>query len=180
MRFVLALAFSVAAIALAAPLSANDSEAAVNVGGIELVANKAISMDSEDLYISEKEVRVRYRYTNHSAKDQELTISFPLPAIRAEDEEKYGYTAIPNFDQLNFATSVNGQPVRFQIVRRAEVRGRDVTQRLAQLKWPLDWITGSGDEPDWVGKFSAEAKRAGVTEGLLRKTGNGNSPKSWS
>lgn len=179
MRFVLALAFSSAALALASPLGANDSEAAVNVGGIELIANKAISMDSEDLYISEKEVRVRYRYTNHSAKDQELTISFPLPAIRAADEEKYGYTAIPNFDQLNFATSVNGKPVRFQIVRRGELKGRDVTQRLAQLKWPLDWITGSGDEPAWVTKLSAEAKRAGVSEGLLRKTDNGNFYPTW-
>jgi Domain of unknown function (DUF4424) len=177
MRF--AFALTAVALALSAPLSANDSEAAVHVGGIELVANKAISMDSEDLYISEQEVRVRYRYTNRSAKDQELTISFPLPPIRAADEEKYGYTALPDYGQLNFATTVNGKPVKFQIVKRAELNGKDVTQRLAQLGWPLDWITGSGEEPGFVKKLTPAQLRAGVSEGLLRREDHGMHFPTW-
>ena len=177
MRFAAALILSAAVLAW--PAHANDSEAAVSVGGIELVANKSISMDSEDLYISEKEVRVRYRYTNHSAKDQELTISFPLPPVRAADEGKYGYTALPDYTQLRFATTVNGQPARFQIVRRGELKGRDVTQRLKQLGWPLDWITGTGEEPAFVKALTPAKKVQGIAEGLLRKTDSGSIYPTW-
>lgn len=168
-----------AVLALAAPLHANDSEAAINLGGIELVANKSISMDSEDLYISKEEVRVRYRYTNHSAKNLELTISFPLPAIKAEDEEIYGMQAIPDFTQLKFQTTVDGKPVKLTMVKRAELKGKDVTQRLQQLGWPLEWITGSGEEPRFVRKLTAAQKAAGVAEGLLRKAENGEHFPTW-
>lgn len=175
----LAFALTAAVLALAAPVRANDSEAAVNVGGIELVANKSISMDSEDLYISEKEVRVRYRYTNRSSKDQELTISFPLPPIRAADEEKYGSTAIPDYAQLKFVTTVNGKPVKFQVLRRAELKGKDVTQRLTQLGWPLDWITGTGEEPAFVKRLTPAQLQAGVREGLLRREDHGMHFPTW-
>jgi hypothetical protein len=177
MRF--AFALTVAALALTAPVRANDSEAAVSLGGIELIANKSISMDSEDLYISEKEVRVRYRYTNHSAKDQDLTISFPLPPIRAEAEESYGAQAVPDFAKLEFHTAVNGKPVKFQIVKRAELKGKDVTQRLAQLGWPLEWITGTGEEPAFVNRLTPVQLQAGVREGLLRREDHGMHFPTW-
>lgn len=167
------------ALTLAAPSLANDSEAAINLGGIELVANSAVSMDSEDLYISKDEVRVRYRYTNHSAKDLELTISFPLPPIKAQDEEIYGDQAIPDFSKLAFHTAVDGKPVKFQIVKRAEIKGKDVTQRLAQLGWPLEWITGSGDTPAFVKKLTPAQKVARVAEGLLRRTQSGEHFPTW-
>jgi hypothetical protein len=167
------------ALALAMPARANDSEAAINLGGIELVRNPHISMDSEDLYISEKEVRVRYRYTNHSDKDQELTISFPLPPLKAESEEFYGAQAVPDFAKLEFHTMVDGKPVRFQIMKRAEVKGKDVTQRLTQLGWPLEWITGTGEEPRFVGKLTSAQKSAGLAEGLLRKAENGEHFPTW-
>lgn len=173
------VALALAALTLALPARANDSEAAVSLGGIELVANQHVSMDSEDLYISEQEVRVRYRYTNHANKDLELTISFPLPAVRAADEDEYGYTAIPDFSRLNFVTTVDGKPVKLAMMKRAEVNGRDVTKRVQQLGWPLDWMTGTGEEPGFVGKLSAEAKRAGVAEGLLRKLENGEHRPTW-
>jgi hypothetical protein len=177
MRF--AFALTAVALALAAPLSANDSEAAINLGGIELVQNPHISMDSEDLYISEAEVRVRYRYTNHSAKDQELTISFPLPPLKAEAEEFYGDQAVPDFTKLDFHTTVDGKPVKFQIVKRAELKGKDVTQRLTKLGWPLEWITGTGEEPGFIGKLTPAQKSAGVAEGLLRKAENGEHFPTW-
>lgn len=165
--------------ALSVPLHANDSEAAINLGGIELVANKSISMDSEDLYISKDEVRVRYRYTNHSAKDLELTISFPLPLIKAADEEDYSAQAVPDFTQLKFQTTVAGKPVKLAMVKRAELKGKDVTQRLQQLGWPLEWITGSGEEPRFVRKLTAAQKATGVAEGLLRKAENGEHFPTW-
>jgi len=166
-------------LALAAPALANDSEAAVNLGGIELVANTAVSMDSEDLYISKDEVRVRYRYTNHSPKDLELTISFPLPLIKAADEELYGVQSIPDFAGLKFQTTVDGKPVQLTMVRRAEIAGKDVTQRIQQLGWPLEWISGSDEEPAFLRKLPAAQKAARAAEGLLRKTENGEYRPTW-
>jgi len=179
MKSVRLLACAAMFTALSMPLHANDSEAAINLGGIELVQNQFVSMDSEDLYISKDEVRVRYRYTNHSAKDLELTISFPLPAIKAADEEIYGDQAVPDFSKLAFQTTVDGKPVKFQMMKRAEVKGKDVTQRLQQLGWPLDWITGSGEEPGFVTKLSPAQKTARLTEGLLRKAENGEYFPTW-
>jgi hypothetical protein len=174
-----AIALALAALTLALPARANDSEAAVNIGGIELVANSHVSMDSEDLYISEQEVRVRYVYTNHSDKDLELTISFPLPAVRAAEVEAYSYTGIPDFSTLEFVTTVDGRPVKLAMMKRAEVNGRDVTQRLQQLGWPLDWIDGSGDVPDFVNKLKPAEQKAYAKEGLLRATENGNFYPTW-
>ena len=54
-------AFVLPALALAAvpgAALANDSAAAVGLGGIELRQNGAVTMDYEDLYISKDEVRV--------------------------------------------------------------------------------------------------------------------------
>ncbi|HQV04320.1 MULTISPECIES: DUF4424 family protein [unclassified Novosphingobium] len=175
----LATVLLLSAAVLAFPAHANDSEAAINLGGIELVQNRDVSMDSEDLYIAKDEVRVRYRYTNHSARDLELTISFPLPPIKAADEELYGDQAVPDFTKLEFHTAVDGKPVKFQVMKRAEIKGRDVTQRLAQLGWPLEWITGSGDQPRFVGKLTAAEKAARVADGLLRKTENGDHFPTW-
>jgi hypothetical protein len=161
----------VSALALAAlttPLQANDSEAAVGLGGIELVANSAISMDSEDLYISKDEVRVRYRYTNRSARDLELTVSFPVPAIRADQEAFYGDRAIPDFTGLKFVTTVDGKPVSLTAVERAEIGGRDVTARVRALGWPLRWITGTGEQPDFVTALKPAQREAYRREGLLR------------
>ena len=46
--------------AAAAPSFANDSSAAIGLGGLELTRNDAISMDSEDLFLSRQLVTVKY------------------------------------------------------------------------------------------------------------------------
>jgi hypothetical protein len=56
---VLALAMSAAV-----PAAANDSTATLSVGGLQLEKTDKIAMLSEDLYLSAKEVRVRYVYRN--------------------------------------------------------------------------------------------------------------------
>jgi hypothetical protein len=151
------------------PVAANDSEAAVGLGGIELVANTAISMDSEDLYISKDEVRVRYRYTNRSTRDLELTVSFPVPAIRADEGAFYGEQAIPDFTGLKFATTVDGKPVSLTAIEAAEIGGRDVTARIKALGWPLRWITGTGETPNFITALSPAQRESYRREGLLRR-----------
>jgi hypothetical protein len=156
-------------LALAVPALANDSEAAIGVGGLALTQNNAISMDSEDLYISAQEVRVKYRFTNRSAKDLTLTVSFPVPSIPGDDAELYGYTGIPDLERLKFRTTVNGQPVKLGSVRRAEVKGKDVTARIAALGWPLDWFGGTDEPPAFIAKLTPAQRAAYLKEGLLRR-----------
>jgi hypothetical protein len=167
--FARTIASALALAALAAPLQANDSEAAVGVGGIELVTNTAITMDSEDLYISKDEVRVRYRYTNRSARDLELMVSFPVPAIRADEGAFYGEQAIPDFTGLKFVTTVDGKPVSLTAIEAAEIGGRDVTARIKALRWPLRWITGTGEAPLFITALSPAQREAYRREGLLKR-----------
>ncbi len=63
---------------------ANDSIASIKLGGFELSPAAWGTMDSEDLYISETQVRVRYQFTNTASRDENLLISFPLPVPTAQ------------------------------------------------------------------------------------------------
>ena len=64
---------SLALIALlqTTPAMANDSSAAIGLGGLELKQSDAISMDSEDLFLSRQKVIVKYRFTNTSDRDDD-------------------------------------------------------------------------------------------------------------
>ncbi|MCB2086078.1 MAG: DUF4424 family protein [Sphingomonadaceae bacterium] len=123
---------------LAVPATANDSEAEWALGGLVLKENADISMDSEDLYISAKEVRVAYRYTNHAATDREVVIAFPLPALPEEDGY-FEYESYPDWDELSYETTVNGQKVDFEIHDRALVGTRDVTALVEAEGWQVHW-----------------------------------------
>jgi hypothetical protein len=52
----------------AASARANDSTAETALGGLTFTKSDAISMDSEDLYISRDRVRVKYRFTNTAGR----------------------------------------------------------------------------------------------------------------
>ena len=64
---VLAIIFLLLATAL--PARANESFAETALGGVVLKETDAISLDKEDLFISEEEVRVNYEFTNTTDKD---------------------------------------------------------------------------------------------------------------
>ena len=108
---------------------ANDSEAEVAVGGLQLKQSTNISLEKEELYISEDEVRVDYRFTNHSAKDVETLVAFPLPDQVYDEDSGEGPTHRLSQD-LAFKTTVDGQPVTYEIVEQAIKNGRDVSADL--------------------------------------------------
>lgn len=137
----LSLCFSIAAIALPANGFANDSEAEFAVGGLKLKANQDISLDSEDLYISAELVRVKYKFTNHSSKEQKILVSFPLPAIPYDVDKEYWEDAnYPNYDDLQFKTIFNGAPLNLSQEVIAKFNGKDVTQRIKSIGLPIDWV----------------------------------------
>ena len=152
-----------------APARANDSSAAIGLGGLVLTRSEAISMDSEDLYISQNEIRVRYRFTNRSARDVETLVSFPVPSLPDGLGGYLGDQEAPDYRKLGFRTTVDGQPVRLEISERAEIAGRDVTQRVAALRWPLRWFVDVSSAVPFVEGLNAAQKAAYLREGLLRR-----------
>lgn len=136
------LAFAAAlllAVLPAAPALANDSEAAWALGGLTLKTTADISMDREELYLSASEVRVDYTYTNHADSAREVMIAFPLPAL-PEQEGYLEYAGYPDWDALYFSTTVDGEPVEWDVADRALVGEKDVTDLVLARGWPVHWV----------------------------------------
>jgi hypothetical protein len=65
----------------ATPAGANDSSASLDTGGIVFKYNSAITIQDEELFLSQDAVRVRYKFLNTSAADITTLVAFPLPEI---------------------------------------------------------------------------------------------------
>jgi hypothetical protein len=133
------IALLLAGIATAvAPALANDSTAELSTGGLIFVHNDNVEMRSEDLAISAKEIKVRYRFFNSSDKDVTVLVAFPMPEIRIDDSDTS--IAIPTEDPVNllgFSTVVDGKPVKTEVQQRALAVGIDRSDLLKSLGVPL-------------------------------------------
>ena len=77
---------------LAGAAHANDSMGTVSTSGIKYLKNPHIDMQSEDLYISEHQIRVHYRFKNTSSQDITETVLFPLPIVPAFTDSDFADT----------------------------------------------------------------------------------------
>ena len=100
---------------------ANDTSAALETGGLRFKQDPDIVMRSEDLLISEKQIRIVYRFFNTSAADKTIMIAFPMPDIvgTAADEN----IGIPTDDPKNMSLSMAR--------RRRRISSRP--------RWPMVW-----------------------------------------
>ena len=166
----LALSFAVVSI----PASANDSSAAIGVGGLELKQNDAIRMDSEDLYLSRAKVTVKYRFTNTSDRDVENMVSFPLPPIPTGLDGYLDVASISDWrEQLQFKTLVDGKPVElayYEAVILSDRAGpKDLSSKIKALGWPIRYWDDYDFDQKFVEPLSNAEKTKLVAEGLLRK-----------
>jgi hypothetical protein len=117
---------------------ANDSTAELATGGLVFTKSNDIEMQSEDLFISMKEVGVQYRFYNHSDRDITTQIAFPMPDIPyGADDFNY---AIPTDDLeniLGFTTLVNNRPIATLVERKAFLNGKDETEVLRKVDVPV-------------------------------------------
>lgn len=140
MRHLPALLLTLACVATPAstPALANDTSAELATGGLIFVANDAVEMRSEKLFISTAQVRVAYEFFNASDKDVTVLVAFPLPDIRISGPDDN--IAVPTQDPVNifgFRTTVNGTPIKTEIEQRVTAVGIDRTQYLRSLGIPL-------------------------------------------
>lgn len=126
-----------AALALAAPASANDTMAALSAGGLVFLASEDIEMTSEDLTVGPDAVRVVYEFTNTGAEDRRVLVAFPMPDIKGDPDFM---VSIPNAESDNifdFRTTFNGEPVEATLHQYAFAYGIEYTDYLTGLGIPL-------------------------------------------
>ena len=112
---------------------ANDSMGTVSTSGIKYLKNPHIDMQSEDLHISEKQIRVHYKFKNTTAQDITETVLFPLPIVPAVTVSDFADTkGLVN----SFRIYADGKPVRPQAHVRAyfERRNGSLVDVTADLK----------------------------------------------
>lgn len=118
---------------LAGAAHANDSMGTVSTSGIKYLKNPHIDMQSEDLHISEKQIRVHYKFKNTTAQDITETVLFPLPIVPAVTVSDFADTkGLVN----SFRIYADGKPVRPQAHVRAyfERRNGSLVDVTADLK----------------------------------------------
>lgn len=101
---------------LAGAAHANDSMGTVSTSGIKYLKNPHIDMQSEDLYISENQIRVHYKFKNTSSQDITEAVLFPLPIVPAATVSDFADTK-GLVD--SFRIYADGKPVRPQAHVRA-------------------------------------------------------------
>lgn len=109
------------------PVSANDSFARIGVGGLTLMKNTQVRMLEEDLEISTKTVRVHYRFLNEGSSDIRTTVAFPMPPNQLRDD---GCEEEP---VQEFKVFVDGKPIAVHASFKAEISGRDITDKLRKI-----------------------------------------------
>lgn len=135
MRKLMAMAVAFALLA-GAPATANDSTASMGAGGLVLEKTDGISMLSEDLYVSAREIRVKYRFLNTTSEYIDTLVAFPMPDITADQYGDYVPDDMAS-TSLPFITWVNDRAVHTQIELKAVMGDQDITDRLKSLGVPL-------------------------------------------
>lgn len=69
-------------------LHADDGEAEIAAGGIEFRKSQVISMETEDLFVSEKIVRVKFGFKNNGTAPYKTVVAFPMPSYIPYTEEQ--------------------------------------------------------------------------------------------
>ena len=123
---------------LGVPALANDSTAELKTGGLVLLKSSKIEMQSEDLFISNREIKIHYVFLNNSLTDIATVVAFPMPRISMSGGGDD--IVIPNENSrnfLDFTTSVNGRPISARAELRAYKDDREITSILRAAGVPI-------------------------------------------
>lgn len=112
---------------------ANDSAAGLDGGQLVLKQADHIRMESEDLFLSTKGVRIRYEFRNTGTTDVETIVAFPLPPMPSKAAVDEGNAELVSYDPssdnpLVFVCRVDGEVVKTK-VERTPVKDREVATR---------------------------------------------------
>jgi hypothetical protein len=132
------VAFALLISLASSPALANDTTAALKTGGLEFVQTMAITMKEEKLFISPREVRVDYVYSNSTDKAVTSYIAFPMPDLTGDPAAIIGVTD-PKLDNfLDFTVVQDGKAIKPSLQQRVLMGGIDMTDVVAAAKIPLN------------------------------------------
>jgi hypothetical protein len=154
-----------AVLLAATPASANDTMAELATGGLIFVRTDAVSIESEDLYISPEAVRVAYVFRNHADTDIDTVVAFPMPDIQPMP---YAEVAMPepgadNF--LGFSVTADGKAINPSLDQRAFAAEVDVTAELRAQNIPLN--PGARNIAEALLRLSPGTRKEWVARGLI-------------
>jgi uncharacterized protein DUF4424 len=167
MRFVSSVAFLLCGTG-GSSLLANDSSAALSVGGLVFTRSADVSLESEDLAISPDVVVVRYRFINQSPKPVTLTVAFPVPDIDLSEGDNLAIPANDPTNFLGFETKVDGRPISFTIHQTAVLGTKDISAALQNAGVPLLPI---GAQQTRLAELPQSTRDKLIGQGLLLQNG---------
>jgi hypothetical protein len=124
-------------LATAFPAAANDTTAELGTGGLVFISTDQLKMDSEDLFVSPKEVRVTYQFTNLTDEAQDVLVAFPLPDIKGDGDFNVAIPDRESDNMFGFETTFGGAPVDVTLHQQAFAFNLDQTAVLEELGVPL-------------------------------------------
>jgi len=148
---------------------ANDSSAELSVGGLTFKQTPDVSMESEELTISADNIIVRYRFLNQSAAPVTLTVGFPLPDIDLADADNIAFPTSDPVNFVGFQTRVDGKPINFNIVQRAMLGEKNVSQAIRDAGLQLLPL---GNYQEQIAALPANVRDKLINDGLLMPAGS--------
>ncbi|MFT4912477.1 MAG: hypothetical protein ACI9YM_001052 [Brevundimonas sp.] len=167
-----------AVLLMSLPASANDSVASMGAGGLVLQRTEGITMVSEDLFVSAREVRVTYRFLNHTTEGISTIVAFPMPDIAPGYAGDVGGRLDDPAHIVPFITWVDDRAVWTDVEYRAVVDGVDITDRLRALNLPLP--PHGQDSWDAVNALPDSVRRTLTDEGILDSGRKPDGTLDWS
>lgn len=116
---------------------ANDTSASLSTGGLVFLRSQDISMQQEDLFISEKQVRVDYVFKSSAKADVESIVAFPMPDMVLDPESMISIPHRESDNFLDFTVTADGQSITPMLQQRATAGGLDVTDVLTEKGIPV-------------------------------------------
>lgn len=119
---------------------ANDTPAMIAAGGLVFTKNAAVTMVSEELYLSRNTVRVHYVFRNTGKFDWTGKVAFPMPKLSLQNMSEGSMarvreSATDNF--LNFKVTVDSREFPYEREAKAWVGDKDISADLTALGLPF-------------------------------------------
>lgn len=175
---ILLLAFL--SLAALKPATANDTMAVGAAGGLVFVKSADVAMETEDLWISAEQVRVRYAFRNRGKAAVDALLAFPLPvfdhaAERVLDPDIETTTG----DFVGFTVTVDGKPVQPKLETRAWLGETEVTAALAEAGLPLSRFTGGPRLDEAIERLPEATRQSLAAAGILGPGELGDFDPQW-
>lgn len=156
-------------VAASLPVRADDTEGALKAGGLVLEPGRTVTLVSEDLTLTEREVTAEYRFRNPTGTDIEATLTFPMPDLVGAHAMAISIPEPAQANFLAFEATVDGQAVPWQLDQHAflmrEGQAFAITDELENLGIPLVPTVAATAEP--LRRISETRRKALIEAGFL-------------